>query len=754
MKIPIIPIFLPLAAVGLALPALADNPLHLLPTPKVLKVEAGSLPLTAQSRIVAADPKLKPLAEILSEEILLVTKLKLAPAEGEPKPGDIVLKLNPQLRADADILTVQNREVKKVRDYAHTINVADQAVVEGWDYRACCEGTATLLQALNVNGAAVSVPKMNLKDWPHADFCGYMIDCARQGLPLMGVRAAVEAMRFHKVRYLHLHLHDGSGFYFPLKAYPQVGNSNGAINEGDAFKSWDLEELKKTVAYADARGVTIVPELETPGHCEALLEDLKVGDKWLLGEPAMHLMDIANDDIYPVLDKIVGEMCDVFKSSPYFHIGGDEVQWEWFIDRPHVKEFMQKNNMREKDKGGKDDLLKRHALKMNEIVKKYGKKTIFWGGYQGPPTDPALTDLIMYSWYTGAQLAQDAGFTTITVPWEIRGPWDKWNIYSSNDNMLKRTDRVLGGSRVAWEQSAEAYVNGCIYEALRQEGTWAPDTVSSAAEEQQIRENGFPKPPFPESAQLKELREREKNLNVRLAKILKTVKIDAALKPEKPDGPVPFYSGTATITMSADPPVGCRIRYTTDGSEPTASSPVYEKPLQVVGRLRPRAALFDEAGRVVGGYVFGPKYNWKDFEQNLTTGKPVKASGVAGKDKDAEVPENANDGWVGNGKFWGAWDPPQWWQVDLQNAYNLDRIRLFPCEYGDRSFQYTVEVSTDETNWTKVVDESANTKPETGQGHLHQFKPVQARYVRLNMLKNSVQNAVQVAEVRVYEVGK
>ncbi|MGB2755155.1 MAG: hypothetical protein WBD75_03060 [Phycisphaerae bacterium] len=50
-----------------------------------------------------------------------------------------------------------------------------------------------------------------------------------------------------------------------------------------------------------------------------------------------------------------------------------------------MKEFMKKHNMRDKDKGGKDDLLKLHALRMNEIVKKYGKKTIFWAGYQGPP---------------------------------------------------------------------------------------------------------------------------------------------------------------------------------------------------------------------------------------------------------------------------------------------------------------------------------------------------------------------------------
>ncbi len=709
--------------------ARGGNPLNLLPTPKSLKVEGERMPLTAEGRIVATDPTLKPLAEILSREILVLTKFRLAPAEGEAKAGDIVLKINPQLRADADILTVQNREVKKVRDYAHTINVSDTAVVEGWDYRAACEGTATLLQAIVEDGGKFFVPRMTVKDWPHADYCGYMIDCARQGLPLMGVRDAIEAMRFFKVRYLHLHFHDGSAFYFPLKAYPQAGNSNGAINNGDAFKSWDLEELKKTVAYADARGVTLVPELETPGHCEGLLADLKTPDgKYLLGDPGSRLMDIANDDIYPVLDTIVGEMCDVFKSSPYFHIGGDEVQWEWFIDRPHVKEFMKKHNMRDKDKGGKDDLLKRHALRMNEIVKKYGKKTIFWAGYQGPPQVPELNDLIAYSWYTGARQALDAGFAIITVPWEIRGPWEKWNIYSCNADQLTRADKVLGGNRVAWEQSAEAYVNMCIYEAFRQEGTWGPDTVTES---------------------MAEITAREKMLGARLAKINRPVTIKGEGKVEGEQ-----YSGKLNVTMTADPPAGCRIHYTTDGTEPTADSPVYEKPIQINGKLRLRAALFDESGQIVGGYTFAQKYNWKDFEQNLATGKPVKASGVAGQGKDAEVPENAVDGWVGNGTHWGAWDPPQWLQVDLQNVYNLDRVQIFPGDYGGRSFLYTIEVSTDEKNWTKVVDESANAKPESGQGHLHKFEPAKARYVRVNMLKNSIQNAVQLVELRVYEAEK
>jgi hypothetical protein len=157
---------------------------------------------------------------------------------------------------------------------------------------------------------------------------------------------------------------------------------------------------------------------------------------------------------------------------------------------------------------------------------------------------------------------------------------------------------------------------------------------------------------------------------------------------------------------------------------------------------------------MVGGITFGEKYDYQSFQKNLTTGKPVKCSAVAGEGKEAEVPENAVDGWVGNSTLWGAWDPPQWLQVDLQGVYALDRVQLFPWGQDGRTLQYTVEVSSDEKNWTKVVDESRNTKPVSPHGHLYKFDPVKARYVRVNILKCSVPDVVELEEVRVYEVEK
>jgi Glycosyl hydrolase family 20, catalytic domain/F5/8 type C domain/Chitobiase/beta-hexosaminidase C-terminal domain len=478
------------------------------------------------------------------------------------------------------------------------------------------------------------------------------------------------------------------------------------------------------VEFADARGVTLVPELETPGHCGGYQAAL--GEA--LGNCNLRMMDIANDSIYPNLEEIINDMCDVFKSSPYFHIGGDEIQLDIFKDAPHVKKYLKDHNMPDVDHGGVEALLKQHVLRLNEFIKKRGKKTIYWGGYQGPPLDPEMKDCIVYSWYLGAREALDKGMTIITVPWEIKGPWEKWNIFSSNNDMLKRTDSVLGGSRVAWECSAESYVMGCVYEsAFRQEGTWAVDSTATA--------------------DVNELKAREKVCIERMRRIAAPVQIKAdGIITNATGGFQGFeYQDVLNVTMPADVPAGCTIHYTTDGSEPSVKTPRYTAPLKLTGGLRLRAAMFDKDGELVGGYTFADKYYWKGFEQNLTTGKPTTNSL-------GEHADWAADGWVDLSKFWGSIPAPQWWQVDLQKDYTIDRIRIFPYWDGNRSYQYTISVGTEADKLTQVVDASGNTTPETDQGRLHQFAPTKARYIRVNMLKNSDNPAVHLVEVRAYEV--
>ncbi len=701
-------------AAGVARPAL-------LPTPKSIKVAGGEMPLTAASRIVAADAKLEPLAGILAREIWVTTGLKLEPAEGKGKPGDIVLKINSELWAGEDILSVQKQKVVRTRDYAHTIVVSDKAVVEGWDYRAVCEGTATILQALQEKNGKLSLPKMTIKDWPHADYTATMVDCGRQEIPLYVIKKVVDSCRYYKIRYLHLHLCDDHGYTFPLKNHPNMGRYNRGHCEGDAPKVYGLEQLKELVAYADARGVTLVPELETPGHSDAIrlsLPDELDRPKEMGGGARLGMMNIADDKIYPVLDEIVGEICGVFKSSPYFHIGCDEVNPATLMAQPWTGPFLKKHKI-----NGYGGLIQRHVRKMSKIVGKYGKKAIIWSG--PPLADDMKDDVIVMTWYAhgGAAEAFAKGFATITTPWTMSVPFNEWNIYECNGSILdKNKNRVLGANAPMWEMSAQCLNHGGG--GGRQERTWGPD-------------NKITEPEFGN---------RKKLLAERAAKLLQPVKIQAAGKIVKEHGWLRTrkeYAGPLTITLSSDNPNG-RIRYTLDGTEPAAKSARYEKPFKVTKTVRVRAALFDKAGEMMG-HASLAKYVYV-YEKNLTTGKPVTSS--------SGQPDNAADGWVQLDKYWGAIPAPQWWQVDLEKVHTLDRVHIFPYWDGARYYQYTIAVSADGKKWTQVVDASKNTEPETWDGRQHKFKATPARYVKVDMLKNSDNPAVHIVELWVYEAGK
>ncbi len=701
----------------------AGNPLNLLPTPKVLKIEGGHIPLTAENRIVATDPKLKPLADILSDEILLITKLKLAVVEGEAKTGpstelragDIVLKINPELRADADILTVHGQDVLKTREYAHTISVTDRIVIEGWDYRAVCEGTATLLQAIVLDGDKVSVPKMTIKDWPYSDYGAIMPDCARQHQPIHVLKMAVETCRMFKIRYLHLHLSDDSAYTFPSTAYPEANSKCGV-------RPYTLDELKDLVAYADARGVTCVPELEGPGHCTSLLD----GMNGKLGNVGNRTMDVLNPDIYPVLDTLVGEICEVFKSSPYFHIGGDEVEPVYYLGNEHVKKYMKEHNLT-----GESTIWLPYGQNMAKIVKKYGKKTIMWDGLPvGVPLDSSLVnDIILYTWFPAkgrSRAAQDMGYTTITVPWDCP-PFPEFSIFTCNNDVLTRKDKVLGHCRPMWEMDQVALANSYLRGAPeKQERTWGPDSVI----EEDYHKNRMAKQ------------------NARTDMIVRPVTF--GFEGNIKDG---VFNDPITVKMSTTVP-NVQIRYTLNETEPTLESPLYEKPFKAAESLNIRAALFDKDGKRIGNTTVGNRIRYVHFESSLTTGKPVSASSSGGSPENPEKAEYAADGWVDSTKYWGTIPAPQWWKVDLEKEYSVDRIQVVPYFDGNRYYQYTVEVSTDGQKWTQVVDASKNTTPGTEKGYLHKFNPTPARYVKVNMLKNSDNPAVHLVEVRAYEAGK
>lgn len=134
--------------------------------------------------------------------------------------------------------------------------------------------------------------------------------------------------------------------------------------------------------------------------------------------------------------------------------------------------------------------------------------------------------------------------------------------------------------------------------------------------------------------------------------------------------------------------------------------------------------------------------------RSLAFDKPVTASSKA---QGSHIPEDIVDGIADNDSGCHLSPYPQWLQVDLEKVYSIDRITIYTYYDGSRSYQYNVEGSTDGKTWVTLVDKSANTTVSTPEGDEYTFDPVNVRYVRVNMLKNSANAGVHLNEIVILE---
>ncbi len=137
-----------------------------------------------------------------------------------------------------------------------------------------------------------------------------------------------------------------------------------------------------------------------------------------------------------------------------------------------------------------------------------------------------------------------------------------------------------------------------------------------------------------------------------------------------------------------------------------------------------------------------------DREQNRTTDRPVSASQPASADF---PPSAAVDG--NKGSYWDASPYPQWLQVDLEQPTLLEEVHLHAYVGDNRYYQYTIEISTDGAQWLPIVNASENRNPSVHEGYRHTFEPVLVRYLRVNMLKNSLNPGVHISELHVFGPG-
>lgn len=245
---------------------------------------------------------------------------------------------------------------------------------------------------------------------PKSHYRGVMIDVARAFVDADNLKRQIDLMSMHGINVLHLHLTDNEGWRIEIKSHPELahegGYRGGNSRIAGQYGRWNeryggfytQEEMKDIISYAEFRGVTIIPEIDLPGHSHAIARvcpEILCGyapdlDK-TAGYDTRDVWCVSREENYRLLDDIIGEMAELFP-SPYIHVGGDEVGMDGWLSCSGCSALMKRNGFTDV-KQLEDLFMKR----VTEIVRSKGKIPMAWWD-KDVITDSFTKESIVEAW--------------------------------------------------------------------------------------------------------------------------------------------------------------------------------------------------------------------------------------------------------------------------------------------------------------------------------------------------------------------
>ncbi|WP_371649863.1 MULTISPECIES: family 20 glycosylhydrolase [unclassified Streptomyces] len=387
------------ALAALALPGVAAAPARAAAAPpqtvpalRQWAAGSGTYTFTATSRITV-DPaytaQLSDEAATLADDLAAQTGRTVAVVTGTPAAGDIGLTLgDTALPAEGYRMTV---------DQAVTIRA-------GTDTGAFY-GTRTLLQLLH---QSVSVPAGTAVDWPTKPERGLMIDQGRKFFTVAWVRQHIKELAYLKLNYFHFHLSDTFGFRLESSTHPEIVSA-------DHYTKQDIADL---VALGQKYHVTIVPEIDTPGHMNAVLAahpELKLKNS--SGTASAEFIDLSLPGSYTLIKDLINEYLPLFPAR-YWHIGADE----YVTDYNSYPQLLSYARAHYGANATAKDTYYGYVNWADALVRAGGKTTRMWndGIKSGDGTVTPNADILVEYWYnyglTPQQLAA-AGHTVANESW-------------------------------------------------------------------------------------------------------------------------------------------------------------------------------------------------------------------------------------------------------------------------------------------------------------------------------------------------
>lgn len=294
-------------------------------------------------------------------------------------------------------ITIQISSSSKMPEEGYRLNVSSKGVtIKAKTGKGAFYGMQSFMQLLpaeiespskvaNVKWVAQCC---NIEDAPRFGYRGFHVDPCRHFMTVENVKKEIDIMSMFKVNTMHFHLTEDQGWRIEIKKYPKLTSIGGFRKEGDGSiygGYYTQEEIKDIVDYAAKRYITVIPEVDIPGHMMAAIAAYpELSCKGEAGSPRIvwGVEDIVlcpgKEDMFRFLEDVFSEMAPLFPGK-YFHIGGDECPKTSWKNCPACQKRIQDEGLQADGKHTAEERLQSYVIRrMEKVLAKYGKKIIGW----------------------------------------------------------------------------------------------------------------------------------------------------------------------------------------------------------------------------------------------------------------------------------------------------------------------------------------------------------------------------------------
>lgn len=728
-------------------PELPTAKYQVVPLPQEIIEEAGDGFVLDNSTCIvySGDAEMKRNAELLAEYIKEKTNLELTVTD---------------VAAEGAITLAVGEAGENAEGYSLTVD-AKGVNITGASPAGVFYGMQTLRKALPITeGGNIKLPAVTINDYPRFSYRGAHLDVSRHFFTTDSIKRFVDMLALHNLNRFHWHLTDDQGWRIEIKKYPElttiaaqrdetVIGKNSPEYDGKHYGPffYTQEECREIVAYAAERHITVIPEIDLPGHMQAALAAYpQYGctggpyEVWKMWGVSDNVLCAGNDATLSFIEDVLSEVIEVFPSE-YIHIGGDEcpkTQWE---KCPKCQARIKALGIKGDDKHTAEMYLQSFVINHAEkFLNSKGRQIIGWDEILEGGLAPNAT---VHSWrgveggIEAAKQGHDCIMSPTTFmyfdyyqtkytddePLAIGGYVPVEKVYSFepiNDTLAVDVQKhIIGVQANLWTEYVPTYSHVEYMELPR---------MAALCEVQWCK---------PENKDFNDFKQRllpliklydKKQYNY--AKHILDIEEEFSTDVEK-----------GAIMVSLKTLDNTPVYYTLDGSEPTTASAKYEAPIEIKQSCTLKAKGIGERGET------------RLFSEEITfskaTAKPIKLLQPIHRNYTFKGDITLVDGLKGNpnyrtGRWLGFCGTDLEAVIDLKKEEEISSVKFnTSVDKGDWVFDVlgiTVSVSNDGENFTDVFDQTYPDLTAEDENKIYEhkveFEPVKTRYVKVKALSD------------------